>query len=514
MKKIVLWGTVLAFTSLLTFSCNKNRFDTEALQNVSIEGSGQWKLPIGSVSLSLGKMLDQLDETGRISYDGDSNVIFHFPVEKDDLIKGSTFLSLGNLNLNANVGFDNFVYGLPGIEPIDTVFRFTQKMRISRDSIRVESFELRSGSLIVGLTTNLGSVSEVELLSSDVVFPNGRTLHESFSGLNHSVSLEGATFTMVDPITGEQDSTVVFEYRIHYKLNAADAPHYDIQTRLTLNQLKVKEISGYIDHLVYNFAFDEDFTLPLAVDGQLSLKGTKILIKGKNTFGTLAPAMTIAEAEFRGQAVPPIPFLEPVTLTLNPSTSYVPVMPEKTLNLTFNTKNNIMHFAGSYDLNPDGADRLLTLTDDSSIGLAADLTIPMHFNIPGVTYYDTLDVDLSSISATEFVNEIDLNVLFNSKMPFNLKASLYSFNSQTGQITGTIMENLLVPRSTDGTPVQRNEVIALTQATMRGLMESDKIIMELGVDTDNKDIWINYHNGLDMTIKADVIYGGTVDVNN
>ena len=76
------------------------------------------------------------------------------------------------------------------------------------------------------------------------------------------------------------------------------------------------------------------------------------------------------------------------------------------------------------------------------------------------------------------------------------------------------MENLLIPRSSNGAPVQHNEVIALTQETMRGLMESDMIIMELNVDTDNQDVWINYANGLDMTIKADVIYGGTVDVNN
>ena len=507
MKKIVLWGTVLVFVGLLVFSCNKNRFDFSEMD--SVEGSGQLKLPIGSVSTTLGKMLDQLGGNDLISYDGDNNAFFHHSFTKDDLIKGATFLSLGNLNLNANIGFNNPVYGMFDIPSVDTVFRFTQKMKISRDTIRVENFVLRSGTMQVGLITNFGHVSEVELMSSDVVFPGGRTLYERFEGLNHVIDLEGATFTL-----GLQDSTVTFEYAIHYTLNAADDEHYNIQTKLSLNQLKVKEISGYIDHLIYAFGFDEDFTLPLNVEGQLSLIGAKIKLSAKNTFGTLSPAMTISEAEFRGAGVPSIPLLDPTTIMLTPSQTYISVMDEETIDLTFNTRNNILHFAGNYDLNPNGAEQLLTLTDDSSIGLAAEVTIPMHFNIPNVTYFDTLDVDLSSISATELVSEIDLGVIFNSRMPFNIKASLYSFNSQTGLRTGTIMENLSIPRTPDGNPVQQSQVIALTQATMRALMESDKVLMELNVDTDSQDVWINYDDGLDMILKADVIYGGTVDVNN
>ena len=47
MKKLVFLGTALAIVGMLLFSCNEDRFDLDNLE--SIQSSGQWKIPVGSL---------------------------------------------------------------------------------------------------------------------------------------------------------------------------------------------------------------------------------------------------------------------------------------------------------------------------------------------------------------------------------------------------------------------------------------------------------------------------------
>ena len=69
MRKFFILGMALAISAMLLISCNKNNYDLTAIETV--EGSGQWKLPIGNVHTTLGKVLDQLGESDLISYDAD-----------------------------------------------------------------------------------------------------------------------------------------------------------------------------------------------------------------------------------------------------------------------------------------------------------------------------------------------------------------------------------------------------------------------------------------------------------
>lgn len=520
MKRILILGTALALGALMMFSCNKKRFDFD--DSLPIEGSGQWKLPIGSVKTTIGKVLDQLSENNVIMSDANGNLRFQKSFEMNDVIKGSTFMSLGNLHAPAlDLTLENPYPGIP-ITPIDAEFQFYQRINLANimsDTLRIERFELRSGKMKIKVKTDLGHVSQIELISPDITFPDGSTLHDTYpwSGedVPHELDLAGATFSMTDPETGLTHTTISLQYIIHYQLDGVDLETYKISTQFDLEQLKVKEISGYIDHLVQNFNFDEDFELPMNVQGQLTLLGTKIGIMGKNSFGNLTPALYVDEAVFRGNHADPLPLLDPVTLVLPPSQDFVPAMDEKTLNLTFNTDNTQFHMAGQFDLNPNGTNQLLTIKDESSIGLRADVTIPFSFNIPNVTYTDTVDIDFSGISATQMVNEIILGLLFKSQMPFNFGVDLYTYNSQLGMITDTLLVNGLdVKGSFDGSVVRSEGSIDVTQSRLNSLLNADKLVMRLGLDTENKDVTLNRENGLEMIIKADVLYGGTMDVNN
>ena len=141
--------------------------------------------------------------------------------------------------------------------------------------------------------------------------------------------------------------------------------------------------------------------------------------------------------------------------------------------------------------------------------------IPMCFNIKDVSYIDTLDVNLSSFTAPDLIKEVMLSVIFDSEMPFTFSAQLFTLDSQTGMVTDSLLtEEMVVNGAFNGTPVPSEATISVTQSRLQHLIAADKMIVRLGVDTDNHDVMLNRRNGLGLTVKADVIYGGSVDINN
>ena len=106
-------------------------------------------------------------------------------------------------------------------------------------------------------------------------------------------------------------------------------------------------------------------------------------------------------------------------------------------------------------------------------------------------------------------------MLFESELPFNLSVQLDMFNSHTGAILGGLVDHeLTVNGSFNGTPVLTNESISITHDLLKKLLESDKLIMRVGVNTGGNDVILNLDNGLGVTLKADVLYGGSMDINN
>ena len=517
MKKIVVLGTALVITALLVFSCNKNRFDFDHIE--SVEGSGQWKLPIGSLHKTLGEVFDQFADNDWITPDSNGNLRFFYSYAADDIIKGSNLLTIGTLSFSFETSMENPFPGVPLPEPVDTVFYFRQNLEVVGDSVGIETAIIESGQLVLDISTNLANVREIFLSSPDIRKPNGDTLYSISTGNSSCmVDLAGATFSMHDPVTGVPDSTLVLNYGFRCQLTGAPDPTYEISTEVGINDLALEEVSGYLDRYVFDFSFDTTFNLPLGnIQGEMQLVGSVIEINEKNTFGNLNAALIIDTAEFYGGGAAPSHIFHeyPFVLRVHPSDTYVNIYPESTIDLGFNTKFNGARLHASLDLNPSGVDELLSIYNTSSLGLNVNVTIPMQFNIPGVYYMDTIDINMSEIDAPEILKEILLTVLFDSEIPFDLAAQLYTLNSETGVITDSLMVNPMhIGGSFDGTSVHTETGISVTHERLMHLVEADKLVMRFGVNTDCNDVILNLENGLSVTLKADVIYGGEVELNN
>ena len=234
-------------------------------------------------------------------------------------------------------------------------------------------------------------------------------------------------------------------------------------------------------------------------------------------FSYLHAELQINQAEFYGGGVAPSPIFNhyPYVLEVVPSTEYVNVLPDETIDLTVDTRFDAVRVAAVLDFNPTHVDRLVTINESSSLDMQVDATVPMRFNVPGVYYTDTLDLSLSDITAPDLVKEILLTILFDSEIPFNLSGQLYTLNSNSGHVTDSLLTHAMhLNGSFDGNKVRTTAEISLTHDRLAHLLAADKLIIRFGVDTDNKDVVLNLDNGIGLTLKADVIYGGSVDVND
>lgn len=515
MKRLLLVGTALALTGLLMFSCNKHRFDLDT-DNMSVVGSGQWKLPIGTMRATIGSLLDQMGENNMVSPDDDGNLQIAYQFAFDNLVKGSSFLSLGTLNFSHTFELENPYPGAHLPEPIDAVWRFPQVVELNADSASIETAIIKSGSLILTLQNNLTNISRIDISSPDITMLDGDTLYVTSQSEHIAIDLTGATFRLHDE-NGVADSTFTLNYAFYYQITGIDNPMYEVNSIIALQNLKLSELSGYVNSFVYDFTYDSAFKLPLDhVQGQMTLVGAKIQIQEKNTFGGLTAELRVNRAEFYGGGATPSQLFNnyPFVLDVVESPTYIDIMPEESINIGLNTKFDAFLFDASLDLNPSAMDHLIHIYDTSSLGMKFNAVVPMRFNIPGVYYLDTMDLNMSDITAIELINEILLTAHFDSEMPFNMDAQFYTLNSQTGHITDSLLVNPLhIGGSFAGQPVPTDAEISVTQDRLNHFVQADKLVMRFGIDTDNQDVILNLDNALSVTLKADVIYGGEVDIN-
>ncbi len=503
MKRLVFLGTALTLMVMLLFSCNKNRFDLDHLE--SVQGSGQWKLPIGSMHVTAMDVLNQLGENNLISQDEAGNLLIRYSFPMENLVEGYTMLTLGSFNSEATFYFDTPVWDK---SIIDTVFYVRQAVPVDADSASIVSAKIKEGTLIQTYQGNLTSMLvDVRISSPNIIMADGDTLNTDAS----YVDLAGASLSIGQD--KEMTDTLYFNYAIHCLLEEITEPSYDLTSIIGITNLKLSELSGYIDSYVYEYSQDSSFSLGLSnLHGQLAFVDAQMRVEEKNTFGNLNAQLCIDRAEFYGGNAQPSSVFShyPYVLNLVESSTYTDITPSgETVTIGINTEYDRFGFDASFNLNPGQEMNLVTITDTSSLSLKLHATIPLKFNSTGISYLDTMNLDMSSVETPEIVKQILLSVSFDSEMPFNLNAQIYTLDPETEQITDSLVMNPLhIGASFTGKPVHSEAQISVTHKRLEHLFKSKNLMMRFDIDTDGHDAVITTTSGLGISLKADVIYGG------
>lgn len=503
MKRLVFWGTALILTIVLLFSCNKNRFELDHLE--SAQGSGQWKLPIGSMRITAMDVLNQLGDNDLISQDESGNLLIRYGFPMENLIEGYTMLNLGTFNSDVTFYFDK-----PSGEKsaVDTVFFVRQGVPIDADSATIVSAKIKEGALIQTYQGNLTTMLvDVRISSPDIIMANGDTLNTD----ELYVDLAGASLN-IDSEIGVTD-TLYLNYAIHCLLEEIPEPNYELTSIIGLSDIKLSELSGYIDSYVYEYSQDSPFILGLNnLQGQMSFIDAKMCVEEKNTFGNMNAQLSVNRAEFYGGNAQPSPVFShyPYVLNLVDSPTYTDITPAgETTTIGLNTEYDKFGFDATFDLNPSMENRLITITDTSSLSLKLQATIPMKFNSTGISYLDTMDVNLSSNEIPGILRQIMLTTSVDSEMPLNLNAQFYTLDPETEQITDSLVVNPFhIGASFTGQPVHSEAQISVTHKRLEHLFEAKKLLMRFDIDTEGHNSVLTNTSGLTITLKADAIYGG------
>lgn len=502
MKKTIILGVTLALATLMMPSCNKNRFDYSQLN--SVEGSGQWKLPIGSIHKTLGDVMGQMNENQMISYDEDGNlqVAYHFAL--DNIIHGSDFMTLPTMTYDGNFVMKNpYPYQLPQPIVVDTVF--SQEIELNSGDMKLVMAKIKKGEIVVNLGSNIVHFQDITLRSNNLMHNDGSPWVEKIDpNIENRIDLSGVSLQVGD------DNLLNFSYELQFQLyNVLDST-FVIDAKVGLEKLAIQQLSGYLQSYESNFAFDSSFSLPLKnITGQMKIVDASLQFQTKNTFDMYAELAVEDAKIYGGGATPSMIFKEyPVNIQVRPSVDYTYALDE-TFSLNIDTRYDAIRLAGRMVFNPSGAEQLVSVYDTSTLGIAFDAKIPMKFNIPGVSYKDTIDINLSETQTPDLIKEVLLNLAVNSELPFNLEAQLYTYDSKMGMVTDSLLtKTASIAGSFDGKPVKSEAEISVTQDRMKSLLNADKLIMRFGLNTDNHDVLLNLDDCLDVRIKADVIYGG------
>jgi hypothetical protein len=247
--------------------------------------------------------------------------------------------------------------------------------------------------------------------------------------------------------------------------------------------------------------------------GEMELVGVELQVQERNTFGFDA-LFQVDVAELYGGGANPAPIFPnyPYCLSVLSTPEYTNVMPEEPINLRYSTDFNGVRIDSKMIINPEGGNKLITINDDSSLGVKVDAVIPFQFNIPAVSYLDTIDINLSEINTPDLVQEIILGIIFKSEMPFNFDAQFYTVDASTGLVSDSLFASpLRINGSFDGTPVNTDAEVSITQDRVNSLMAANQLIMRLGVNTQNQNVYLNLDNAMEVILKADVIYDGEIE---
>jgi hypothetical protein len=184
-------------------------------------------------------------------------------------------------------------------------------------------------------------------------------------------------------------------------------------------------------------------------------------------------------------------------------------------NFSINAEHKGFRLGGATIFNPGGESNLITVYNTSTIGVGLGVKVPFSFSQSDVTYLDTFDIDISKIEVTDFINEVILHIDFDSQFPFNLSAQLYMLD-ENEQVTGELLDNeLAIGAWYPGSPAVRTSTsVSVTQERLRNFFDCKKLKLRANLNTGSTTASINLNNSLGVTLKADVIYGGSVDLNN
>lgn len=497
---------VLCLLGILCASCKKDHYDVGNVSGVNAEG--ELLLPIARKSLTLMDMMQRFQIDSLITYSEDGSMSYHYLYEHFGAVDAEELLRFNDLEYKEHFAFENpFPQVLP--HAFDTMLHFEHTVVFEAEHIRVLEAMMRSGHFDFVIGSNIGLLRRVVIRTSDITDAAGNDLELDFQFSQNVIGFDlgGLRYET------EMENTLHLNYDLYFRIQGTSDPELYFDVDIRGRDLAIKEMKGYVEKYDSRSTIDTAFNLfPDNITGSLEIKGARLRLKERNTFG-LGARLVVDTALVMGEGIEPYSILEPLPVEVNLPTQFAfAEVFNQTLNGKLNACSSSVFSASSFIVNPSGMSDMVSVADTCTIDIRADVSIPFAFSVDDVCYLDTIDMELSGIEMPDMIEKITLDMTFNSTLPLNLGGRFYMYDSQNERITDTLVANdEIIKASFDGQPTTTMVSIDITESRVQHVLHSDRIIMIYELDTEARDVVLNKNQKLELFVKTKIKYNGVVD---
>lgn len=498
---------MLVSVGLLFSACNKNQFKFDEFQGV--QADGEMLLPIASGHYSMSDLMERFQMDSLIAYDPSGNMSYNFFLEQLGVIEGDDLLRFDDMTLDESYSFSNPMPGLILPFPVDTVLGLTQSIAFGSDKIQVLSAMMKSGRFDFDISSNFAEISKIEISSPEIKNADGSThtfVYEPAAGVT-GFDLSGLQYRTAEV------NKLNFRYMVYGTIQDLSMIEFTFNVHIAGTDFSLREMSGYVEPYTTRSWIDTTFSIfPDNMSGTISLENVMVSLSERNTFGIDAK-LVVDTALVWGDGVEPSFLLSPLPLEIDavPSPVFTEVF-HQPLEGSLSARSGSAYITSDFIVNPSGMMDLVSVTDDATVDMRVNVSVPFEFRLDDVHYVDTVNMRLSEIQSPEWIKNLTLELTFISTIPFNLVGNFKMYDSSHNEITDILLNDAtLIAASFDGQPTTVNVPVEIDGDRLQRVMQSDRIILDFGLDTDGRDVTLNKEQNLDFYLKAKVDYDGVVN---
>lgn len=483
-KTLVATALVL-LTVISVFSCKKN-----AVKKVAVDT--QFAVALFSDTVSLMQIITDMDSTTKTWLRVRNDSIFAYYVDTiRDVLKASDLLN--NIEDMESTTSTNF--SMPAYDPTnnhDTVIIVDEFLTVPfhYDGYNIKEVLLRSGELRLNfhVTPTIEHLQKLEIFSNQIMTPEGDTLKLTVDNDHADRTLDLSNYIVIP-----ENDTVALGARVYLHVDSGVYPggEYESDLEYSLKNINFKTIYGTIDK-PFETIYDDQTAIDFGING---LTGSAVLpvpiinYDFCNTFGFGAVG-DVTKLQFVNGST------GLVTSLLAEDMVEVEVTPTQGgwehSRITGFTEN-IDALAGYTRLDFGGVvymglnDHDFSISDTSTVDIAANIEMPFSFKISDLCYNDTIDVNFSDASSTadeidDYIDEIDFYVDYNNKI--KLDVVMQGIFMKNGVVLDSLfIEDSKLKYTTDG-EIRHLPEVAVTGRKLKNVLRSNQMILRLGVSTD------------------------------
>lgn len=494
LKNIKLYIAVF-FVAMVTGSCIDDNFDFDKL-STHVENEGEWKVPgLINTTFKIQDILNQIDSTGFVTSEPDGLVLIvytdtaytavaqdvvTFPDQMYDTLFIKQDFDLAGGFSDGSVTMQksdvNFLFTTFGSQVIDSILLISANMNVNISS----SFKYEGTVTLTFPELKKGGVPYQKII-------NINDNSGAFTFNNVYNDLDGYT---LDFTNASSINTFFVTYRLQLIESTGDGTvdnNDDCNIVINFTDIKYDYVWGHVGQQIINIServVDLDFFSAFK-EGQFDLRNPRIKVKVNNSFG-LQVGVFMEKLQLRvgddnlwvdiaGDDVPSNdnPWLIAKPVDIYPNT---PLAASSMMEIT-GLRSNLgelvsrlpdrIKYEEKVVLNPAGDITEFNFLDDNSrVQAILNFEIPLWGRTSGITYSDTLDMDLSDVAKEKHrIDYLDLILTIGNGLPHNLGFKAYLMDSLYN-----IVDSL--PNANDGVTFDGNQWWIVES----GIMGADSVI--------------------------------------